>query len=76
VCTRQGSGLLTSLDAGGVGATQADAAICVAVLLACLGLCLAPRLLVVAVEQLVPHAALVACLAAAPLLMMVACSRW
>ena len=59
-----------------MGATQADAALCAAVLLACLGVCLAPQLLVVAVAQLIPHAALVACLAAAPLLLMVACSSW
>ena len=59
-----------------MGALQVDATVCVAVLLACLAMCLAPQLLVVAVEQLTPHAALVACLAAAPLLLMLACSRW
>lgn len=75
--TCQGCGPLASADTAGMAALQGDAAICVAVLLACLGACLAPQLLgVAAVTQLAPHAALVACLAAVPPALMLACSHW
>lgn len=55
---------------------QLDAICCAAVLLACLGVCWAPQVVGAAFWQLLPYAGLVACLAAAPLLIMLASMPW
>lgn len=55
---------------------QIDSLCCALVLLACLGVGLAPRVLGAALAPLVPYAVLSACLAGLPLILMRAMLPW